>query len=339
MQKARVDIACMRKNFFMNFQVFCRLSLLLCLITSPAWAQVAPKSPKILFWSQVPANGWKRDIYSMNPDGTQQVNITKHPADDRYPVWSPTGEHILFSSDRVRVHDLYLMNADGTNAKRVFREVAEREHPTWSPDGTQIAYQRRDVDKWFIYIATIEGKNETQVVRGTQPAWSPDGKQIAFVTGSLGHNRIWLLDVKTRRQKRLLPEDAIPWMRWPAWSPTGDKIAFCWLNHFKFVGFFGRQTVYIVNRDGTELEQIVDAAGPRADSPVWSPRGDALLYDQSDGNNHSQIFKTALGNRHPKQLTHLESWSRANDWFDPAYALPVSPQLQLLTITWGHLKK
>ena len=84
-------------------------------------------------------------------------------------------------------------------------------------------------------------------------------------------------------------------MRWPAWSPTGEKIAFCWLNHFEFVGHFDKQTIYIVNRDGTGLKQIVDEAGPRADSPVWSPAGDALLYDQRDENNHGQIFKIALG--------------------------------------------
>ena len=275
----------------------------------------------------------------MNPDGSQQVNITNHRAEDLYPVWSPTGKQILFTSDRARVPDLYLMDPDGENVRRVFVQVEEREYPTWSSDGKHIAYQRRDFDQWFIYTATIDGKNEEQIAKGKYPTWSPDGSEIAFVTGELGHNRIWLLNLQTREQRQLLPKDAIPWMRWPAWSPSGDKIAFCWLNHFEFVGFFDKQTIYIVNQDGTGLKQVVDEAGPRSDSPVWSPSGDTLLYDQLDENNHGQIFKITLGGGGPEQLTHIESWSRAGDWFDPAYALSVFPQPQLLTTTWGAVKK
>ncbi len=325
-------------GFFIKSQVPRFLSFVLCLSICQVQAK-APESPKIVFWFQAPAANWNREIYLMNPDGSQHVNITNHRADDRYPTWSPTGEQILFSSNRFRAHDLYLMDPDGTNVRRVFTKAAEREHPTWAPDGKQIAYQRRDLDEWFIYTATIDGKNEEQITKGSQPDWSPDGTEIAFVQGRLGHSEIWLLNMKTRKQRRLLPEDAIPWMRWPVWSPMGDKIAFCWLNHLEFVGFFGRQTVYIVNRDGTGLEQIVDEEGPRADAPVWSPRGDALLYDQRDANNHTQIFKIRLGTGEPEQLTHIESWGRAGDWFDPAYALPVSPQPQLLTTTWGERKK
>ena len=326
------------KEFFIKVQALCLFSLVLCLSICHVQAN-APESPKIVFWSQAPAANWNREIYLMNPDGSQQVNITNHRANDLYPVWSPTGEKILFTSDRIRVPDLYLMDANGANVRRVFVQVEEREYPTWSPDGNHIAYQRRDLDQWFIYRATINGKNEEQIAKGRYPIWSSDGNEIAFVMGELGHNRIWLLNLQTREQRLLLPDDAIPWMRWPAWSPTGDKIAFCWLNHFPFVGFFDKQTIYIANRDGTGLKQIVDEAGPRADSPVWSPAGDALLYDQRDENNHGQIFKITLGGGPPEQLTHIESWSRAGDWFDPAFALPVSPQPHLLTTTWAEVKK
>ena len=32
-------------------------------------------------------------------------------------------------------------------------------------------------------------------------------------------------------------------------------------------------------------------------------------------------------------------WSFGGDWFDPAYALPVSPKPRLLTTPWRTLKK
>ena len=67
----------------------------------------APTTPKILFTSTRDGN---REVYMMNPDGSEQVNLTQHPADDLNAAWSPTGDKILFVSDRqgTRVRDLYV---------------------------------------------------------------------------------------------------------------------------------------------------------------------------------------------------------------------------------------
>ena len=50
-----------------------------------------------------------------------------------------------------------------------------------------------------------------------------------------------------------------------------------------------------------------------------------------------QLFKIAAGGGIPEQLTHRGDNFKAN-WFDPAFALPVSPQPHLLTTVWGTLK-
>ena len=42
----------------------------------------APKTPKILFTSHRDGN---REVYMMNPDGSEQVNLTQHGADDQQP--------------------------------------------------------------------------------------------------------------------------------------------------------------------------------------------------------------------------------------------------------------
>ena len=311
--------------------LFCAYNLtLVCTVCGKV-----PTTAKIVFSSFRDDN---LEVYIMNPDGTEQVNLTRNRASDFDAVWSPTGEQILFVSDRVRDRDLYLMEPDGSNVRRVFRKAAYREHPTWSPDGKQIAYQRVEAGESWIYTAKIDGTNEEKTVFGREPTWSPDGKEIAFITGRAGHTRIWLFNLQTWRQKLLLPEDAIPWMWTPAWAPSGEKLAFAWLNHFPFVGFFHRQTIYIVNRDGTGIKKIVDEAGNRANMPVWSPSGDMLLYYQRPGDNRSQIFKIALVGGDPVQLTHI-GWNGPEDWFDPVYALPVSPQPQMLTTIWGNIKK
>jgi Tol biopolymer transport system component len=47
-----------------------------------------PTRPKIVFTSTRDGNG---EIYMMNADGSEEVQLTDHPGDDFDPVWSPTG--------------------------------------------------------------------------------------------------------------------------------------------------------------------------------------------------------------------------------------------------------
>jgi len=333
------------------------LSLLLYLVLSVVllYGAVCPivlaKSPKTAKIAFVSARDFNREIYLMNPDGSEQVNLTKNLADDLFPVWSPTGEQILFVSDRDGVRDLYLMDADGKNVEKVFKQSARREHPTWAPDGKQIAYERGG----FIYIATIGKQIEELVVSdGFDPAWSPDGREIALTLNPFGSHRLVLLNIHTRRQRQVLPRDVSAWQAEPAWTVTSDKLSFSWNKHplpvppdahpgkpFRVPPeWLDQETIYIVNRDGTDVQQIVKEAGPKARNPVWSPRGDEIVYTQEiDG--HLQLFKIDLGSRAVTQLTHIGVAFQANasaDWFDPV-TLDVLPQSQLLTTEWGKIKK
>ena len=282
----------------------------------------------------------------MNPDGSEQVNITRNKADDISPRWSPTGEQILFVSDRDGVRDLYLMDANGTNVRRIFGKSMRREKPTWSPTGEQIAYKRGRFGGRFIYIAPIDGKKEERVAIGSCPTWSSDGTEIAFLTGWPDRMQISLFNVETQKQRILFPKEAVPsWMTSPTWSPTGDQIAFSWLHRVPLGKFLDTETIYILNRHSPEKPvRIVDEAGPQATEPVWAPTGKAILYAQADDvqaaiPSRSQIFKITLGGEAPVQLTHGGLWHNPGDWFDPAYALPVSPQPQLLTTQWAEMKK
>ena len=314
----------------------------------------APTAPKILFTS---ARDGNREVYIMNPDGSEQIRLTQHPANDLNAVWSPIGEQILFVSDRDGKRDLYLMNPDGSNIRRVFknelkRNFTYRDDPTWSPDGKQFAYMYINWDKdiYAIHIANSGEQEENFLANGLYPAWSPDGAEIAY--SPLEDGRMTLINVRTGAQKRILPRKELGGQAMPSWSAMADKLTFSWNNNrlppdFKLgedklpEGWTDKQTIYIVNRDGTGLEQLVDEAGPMAEYPELSPNGKEILYTQKIKGS-LQIFKLDISSGVRTQLTHIGGILQANiggDWFDPAFALPVSPQPQLLTTTWGDVKK
>ena len=321
-------------------------STLLVFGLSSTMSSAAPETAKIVFTSK---RGGNSEIYIMNPDGSEQANLTQHRASDFHPVWAPTGNQILFVSDRAGTKDLYLMNADGTNVRKVFRRLVGREHPTWSPDGKQIAYHR--FNRLSIYVASSDGTGEEKLVDSLWPAWAPNGSEIAFIADEnfvvIGDGRlkaekprVQIIHLQTGAKETLLPGKDL--MFNPAWAPESNRIAFSWINleaipvEDLLAGKNPAGGIYVVNRDGSELTEIVLGEDGAAFNPTWSPRGDELIYGKQIREG-KQLFKIASGGGIPEQLTHRGNNFEA-DWFDPAFALPVSPQPHLLTTVWGKLK-
>ena len=310
---------------------------------------MSSETPKVVFMSKRDGNA---EIYTMNPDGSEQVNLTEHPAGDYDPVWSPNGKQILFSSDRDGIFDLYLMDADGNNVQKVFKTSKYRRDPSWSPDGKHIVFAQGEPEKarptalqgalfvpnkdTTIYMATINGNSAEKLVDGFKPAWSPDGREIAYVIGSNKGTPLGIFNLQTQTHRTLLSKKK-PWMVWPTWwitspkwSPQGDKISFAKLDEGAFDkrGFllYKKSTIYIVNRDGTGLRQISKADEEFPYNATWSPNGNQLIYNALIKKQDSvsiQLFKTDLSDGNLIQLTHEGSNSMSN-WFTPT-SLIISP--------------
>ncbi len=311
------------------------------------WAE-APKRAKIVYTSNRHGNA---EIYIMNADGSEQLRLTNHPGNDSDPIWSPTGEHIAFVSERehVGLHDIYLMDPDGGNIRRAFSELDYRTAPTWSPDGKKIAYHTYSpVPDWAVYCDTISRGNAERIIEVGKypngfPAWSPDGTEMAFIGTMRGaplpdgaipiEQRIWIINLQTGKKEALPVKIKKGSLRYPAWSPDGKKLAFAWRKRDG-----EKPGIYIVNRDGKKLKRIVNNTFGMV---AWSPDGNELLYRKTvDG--QKQLLKIDLNARIGTPLAPLGPTIRHGrntgwDWFDPKI-YPVSPKPHLLTTTLGKIK-
>jgi len=103
----------------------------------PDWS---PDGKKIVYeCSEAPCeSGTNRsrnpNIYKVNADGSNNIPIVTSPDDESYPVFSPGGRKIAFSSDRDGDEELYIKNADGSGtALQVTHNRSRDVEPDWQP--------------------------------------------------------------------------------------------------------------------------------------------------------------------------------------------------------------
>ncbi len=140
-------------------------------------------------------NYWQRIMIRATMVIPEPIQITNNPATDRYPVWSPDGSKIAFSSDRDGTMDIWLMNADGSNETKLTDGLGNNIKPEWPVDNNIIYFvSDRDGDN-DIYRINIDGTNLMPItqndVNDTDPVFDQDRESLLFSSDRTGDGEIF----------------------------------------------------------------------------------------------------------------------------------------------------
>jgi TolB protein len=271
--------------------------------TYPAWS---PDETRIVFEST--RDGPDADIFVMNADATNVVQLTANDVGESTPVFTPDGRFIVYTSEDGGNPDIFVMGADGSGKRNLTRHPGADGHPRVSPDGKRIYFNsnrtsdpasfargtmERDQNH-EIFSMTLDGGDLRQVTDlpdwDTYPAPSPDGTQLLWrrVTATGGksesgrNSEVFWMDLRTGEQRNVTANQAYD--GWPAWSPDGERIAFASNRANKaFEGF----DIYVAAPDGSDATRVtfgdgVDGLGSWT-KPVFSADGKRILCTRSVG--------------------------------------------------------
>src|SRR5437773_10595400 len=248
--------------------------------------------PRIAFGSV--RNGGNHDVYTMNPDGTDQTRLTDNLAYDDQPTWSPDGSKIAFISNRDGNFEIYTMNADGTGQARLTNNPAADGFPAWSPDGAKIAFVSGDLRNpttFEIYVMNSDGSNRTRLTNDSLidgvPSWSPDGTKIVFMSGAsslfdLNSFEIFTINADGSNRIRLTNNTVADGQ--PSYSPDGTKILFASGDAMNPNSI----EIYVMNADGSGRTRLTNNSVTDG-FPAWSPDGSQIIFASGNIGDESTV--------------------------------------------------
>jgi TolB protein len=221
----------------------------------------------------------KWQIYRMNENGGNRVQITFDPSNNSFIDWSPDNTKIVFVSDRTGNEEIFIMDSDGKNQKQLTHNKVRDIHPYFTPKGDLLFFNslRDDTTAFDIYLMNIDGTNVKRITHTSDDEtcvhMSPTGNKIVFLrNNSHGLDDVFFMDLDTHREENLTNTKTTD--GWPSWLPDGTGIIFSAIEDSTY-------KLFIYNLTSKQIKMISNPVKPFYDARAnVSPDGKKVVFNR-----------------------------------------------------------
>ena len=249
------------------------------------------------------------EIYSIDPDSREELNITDKSEDEYSPVLSPNGKWLAFLVGNENRSSIDVLNLDNRERFTITRGIGKFLNPRWSPDSKRVVFLGIHDDKGArVYITEVEQisparLSDIEAVRVGD--WSSDGESVVFSSEDGERTGIHVRNPDGVNQRQMTCAKDYG----ATWSPDSRQLVFLSERD-------GNPDVYVIERDSldelcagkkgvrSEAYQLTETDETESDVS-WSPDGKWLLFvSERDGNKEIYVME-ASGNKQTR-LTYNE---------------------------------
>lgn len=256
------------------------------------------------------SGGQAREVFVMDWDGANPVQVTNHRSITLSPAWSPDAKKIAYTAyvqrrkSKMRNADLFVYDLESGKRFLTSFRTGINSGASFAPDNKHIYLTVSQGTSPDIYKMTFDGTLVAKLTNGpagalnVEPSASPDGSKIAFSSDRAGRPMIYIMNADGTSPKRVT--FAGVFNSSPAWSPDGKKIAFAGQSEGNF-------DVFVMNADGTGMIRLTSARKPNGrmannEDPSFSPDGRFVVYT-SNRTGKSQIYISTVDGTEERRVT------------------------------------
>lgn len=249
----------------------------------PKRMDFSPDGRSLIYDNASEPGSYERDIFLLSPDGSAETRLQAGPANDLFPLWSPTGDAVIFSSDRSGKPGIWSMpvvEGKPSGDPQLLADDMGRFLLLGLTRQGDLYVGRRTSQSAVLSVDSVTGDVKRILpeaegdVRGA--AVSPDGSTIAYLAPTGTEN--YGLESRSVRLYSLMQKLSEPLpvklahVERLQWSPDGSKLLLAGSDRRARNGVF----LYDIAAATSTPLYLEDEADFRGVDAAWSAAGDAV---------------------------------------------------------------